>query len=48
MHPNIDDFKTSKELGCERRDGHASRGRKGQSDPFLKTSYNTSKFLEIS
>ena len=29
MHANIDDFKTSKDLGCERRSGEASRDYRG-------------------
>ena len=29
MHANIDDFETSKDLGCERRSGEASRDYRG-------------------
>ena len=32
MHANIDDLKTSKDLGCERRSGEASRDYRGPSN----------------
>ena len=44
MHANIDDFKTSKDLGCERRSGEASRDYRGPSNLFEKVPEN----LEIS